>query len=139
MRPIFRSRFDIVWDGMFVILSVILLLEIPMYIYGPTEEIFIDNQLFLIPLILIIIAVVYSFKLEFVSIYQTLVVIEKPFGISNRKKVINRNDITQVEIEPDKRPTVTIYHHAEGTSLNIYEDEVSSIKKAFAQIEIFIE
>jgi hypothetical protein len=136
MKPIYRSRFDVFWDGIFVVFSIILLIELPMYIYGPTDEIFMENQLFLIPLIIICIVATYAFTLRFISVYPTIVVFEKPIGLSKRRIVIQKSDITQVEIEPDKRPKLIVYHHAEGTSIRLYEDEVLPIKKAFAHIDI---
>lgn len=139
MKPLYRSRFDIFWDGVFIVLSNILIIELPMYIYGPTDEAFAENQLLLIMLIILSIYLTYAFKLQFMSIYPAMVVFEKPIGFTNKKIVIHKTDITQVEIEPDKRPKVTVYHHAEGTSIPIYDDEVVPIKKAFAQIGIVID
>ena len=139
MKPIYRSRFDIFWDGIFIVLSVILLIELPMYIYGPTDDIFFEDQLFITPLIFFSIIFIYAFKLRFVIVYPTMVVFDKPFGIINRRMIIQKSDIVQVEIEPDKKPKLTVYHQGEGISIRVYEDEVVKIKKAFAQINIDVD
>ncbi|MDP1676981.1 MAG: hypothetical protein Q8L88_08945 [Bacteroidota bacterium] len=139
MKPLYHSLFNIFWDGVFIILSAILLFELPAYIYAPTDQKFMDYQLFLIPLIILSIMVFYSLALRFIVIYPSVVVFKKPFGLTNRKISIPKKNITQVEIELNQRPKLTVYHHSEGTSIILYDNEVAQIKKAFAQIDINVD
>lgn len=139
MKPLCHSHFHLFWDGVFIIVSAILLVELPSYIYAPTDALFMDYQQILIPLISLGIIVFYSLTLNFMVIYPSMVVFTRPFGIINRKISILKKDITQVEIEPGTRPKLTVYHHSEGTSIVLYEFEVPQIKKTFASIDINIE
>lgn len=139
MKTLYHSRFNIFWDGIFIVLSAVLLFELPAYIYAPTDEIFVSYQIYLIPLIIVSIFVFYSITLRFIVIYPSMVVFKKPLGFTNRKISIQKKDITQVEVEPNNRPKLTVYHHAEGTSIILYSEEVLQIKKAFAQIDINVD
>ncbi|MBI2429955.1 MAG: hypothetical protein HYV29_14395 [Ignavibacteriales bacterium] len=139
MKPLYRSKFDIFWDGVFIVVSAVMLLEVPFFIYAPTSEMYFEYQTFLLPIIGVALGLFYSFTLRFIVIFPTMLVFERPFGISNRKIVIATKDITQVELEYGKRSKLNIYHQANETSILLYDSEIPDIKKAFAQAGITVE
>jgi len=139
MKPLYHSQFNIFWDGVFIVMSAILLFELPAYIYAPTDEIFMEYQLYLILFIILSIVIFYSLTLRFIVIYPSMIVFKKPFGFTKRRITIQKKDIAQVEIEPNNRPILTVYHHTEGTSITLYDTEVLPVKKAFAQIDIDVD
>jgi|GEM_PF-5418568 len=139
MKPLFHSRFDIVWDGIFVIASAILLIEVPFYIYAPSPEIFGEYQWYLVPLIVLLLGIFYALTVHSVTIFPTIVVFKRPFRLTNRTTTINVKDITQVEIEQGNRPKLKVYHHAMESSIYLYDNEIPAVKKAFGQIGVPVE
>lgn len=136
MKPLYRSRFDIVWDGIFIVGSSVLLFQIPFFIYAPTIDMYLEYQLFLIPLNIVALLAFYSWTVRIMTIYPGSVVFERPLAFSGRTVSVNAGDITQVEIEKGPRPRIKVYHHASELSILLYDDEILAVKRAFAQINI---
>lgn len=139
MKPLFQSRFDVVWDGFFIVASAIALIEIPCYIYAPTTEMFGEYQWYLIPSIALLLGIFYSVTMHVVAIFPSVVVFKKPFWLTNRTITVNNKDITQVEIEQGSRPKLKVYHKATETSIYLYDNEIPAVKKAFGQVGIVVE
>ena len=139
MKPLFRSRFDAVWDGLFIVGSMIALIEIPFFIYTPSTEMFSEYQWYLIPLIALLLGVFYSVTVHSVTIFPSMVVFERPLRLTHRTITINNKDITQVEIEQGNRPKLKVYHHAVESSIYLYDNEIPALKKAFGHIGISVD
>ncbi|MEW5797949.1 MAG: hypothetical protein AB1728_02975 [Bacteroidota bacterium] len=139
MKPLFQSRFDALWDGVFIVASAILLIEIPFFIYAPSAEIFGEYQWYLVPLIALLLGIFYSVTVHSVAIFPSMVVFKKPFRLTNRTITVNNKDITQVEIEQGSRPKLKVYHHATETSIYLYDNEIPAVKKAFGQVGIVVD